>query len=155
MDDVRTMTREYRQYPKYSEFFLTERVDETGRFGDHPQRESTQVRWRGQDRSREPDSGIGYTLDHQTRWADDGWVEPDSFAPTTSHPKGRIRRAGGRSAVRRIPDGTVHRRDNQWGIPCKRALFVSNGPDSTTSGSGVLEGHYGGPPFARGTTFSE
>ena len=41
--------------------------------------------------------------------------------------------------MRRIPDGTVHRRDN-------RALFVSDGPDSTTSGSDVLEGHYGGPP---------
>ena len=146
MDDVRTMTREYRQYPEYSEFYSTERVDQTGRFGDRPQRESTQVRWHGQDGSREPDSGIGYTHDHQARWADDGWVEPDSFAPTTSQPTGRKRRARSRSAVRRIPDGTVQRRDNQWGIPRKRALFVSDGPDSTTSGSDVLEGHYGGPP---------
>ena len=146
MDDVRTMKREHRQYPEYSEFFSTERVDETGRFGDRPQRESTQVRWLGQDVSREPDSGIGYTQDHQTRWADDGWVEPDSFAPTTSQPTGRKRRAGGRSAVRRIPDGTVHLRDNQWGIPHKRALFASDGPDSTSSGNDVVEGHYGGPP---------
>ena len=46
----------------------------------------------------------------------------------------------------RIPDGTVHRRDNQWGIPHKRILFVSDGPDSTSSGSDVVEGHYGGPP---------
>ena len=45
-----------------------------------------------------------------------------------------------------IPDGTVLRRDNQWGIPRKRALFVSDGPDSTTSGSDILEGHYDRPP---------
>ena len=134
------MTRAYRQYPEYSKFFSTERVDETGRFRDRPQRESTQVRWGGQDGRREPDSGISYTQDHQTRWADDSWVKPDSFAPTTSQPAGRKRRAGGRSAVRQIPD------DNQWGIPRKRALFVSDGPDSTTSGSDVLEGHYERPP---------
>ena len=48
--------------------------------------------------------------------------------------------------MKRIPDGTVLRRDNQWGIPRKRALFVSDGPDSTTSGSDILEGHYDRPP---------
>ena len=146
MDDVRTMTREYRQYPEYSEFFSTRRVDDTGRFGDRPQRESTQVKWGGQDGRREPDSGIGYTQDHRTRWTDDSWVEPDSFAPNTAQPTGRKHRAGGRSAMKRIPDGTVHRRDNQWGIPRKRALFVSEGSDSTTSGSDILEGHYERPP---------
>ena len=119
------MTREYRQYPEYSEFFSTRRVDDPGRFGECPQRESTQVKWGGQDGRRESD---------RTRWTDDGWVEPDSFAPNIAQPTGRKRRAGGRSAVKRIPDGTVHRRDNQWGIPRKRALFVSDGPDSTTSG---------------------
>ena len=97
---------------------------------------------------REPQAGLGYRLHPGPPDAVDGrrLVEPDSFAPTTSQPTGRNRRAGGRSAVRRIPDGTVHRRDNQWGIPRKRALFVSDGPDSTTSGSDVLEGHYGRPP---------
>ena len=44
--------------------------------------------------------------------------------------------------MKRIPDGTVLRRDNQWGIPRKRALFVSDGPDSTMSGSDLLDGHY-------------
>ena len=95
-----------------------------------------------EDGRREPDSGIGYTQDHQTRWTDDGWVEPDSFAPNTVQRTGCNRRAGGRSAVKQIPYGTVLRRDNQWGIPRKRALFVSDGPDSTTSGSDILEGHY-------------
>ena len=65
--------------------------------------------------------------------------------PTTSQPTGRKRRAGGWSAVRRIPDGAVHWRDNQWGIPCKRALFVSDGPDSTSSGSDIVEDQFGGP----------
>ena len=85
---------------------------------------------------------FGYKQDHQTRWTDYGWVETDSFAPDTVQLTGRKRRAGGRSAVKRIPDGTVLRRDNQWGIPRKRGLFLSDGPDSTTSGSDILEGHY-------------
>ena len=49
-------------------------------------------------------------------------------------------------AVKRIPDGAILMRDNQWGIPRKRALFISDGPDSTTSGSYILEGHYDRPP---------
>ena len=105
MDDVRTMTRECGQYPEYSEFVSTQRADD--RCKDRPQRESTQVRWGGQDGRREPDSGIVYTQDHRTRWTDDGWVESDACAPNTIQPTGRIRRAGGRSAVKRIPDGTI------------------------------------------------
>ena len=108
-------------------------------------RESTQG---GQDGRREPDSGIGCTQDHRTRWTDDGWVEMDSFAPNTVQLMGRKRRGGGRSAVKRMADGAVLRRDNQWGIPQKRALFISDGPDSTTSGSDILEGHY---PDVHGT----
>ena len=73
-------------------------------------------------------------------------MDPDSLAPNTVQPTGRKRRAGGRSSMKRIPDGTVLRRDNQWGIPRKRALFISDGPDSTTSGSDILEGHYDRPP---------
>ena len=48
--------------------------------------------------------------------------------------------------MKRIPDGAVLWRDNQWGISRKRALFISDGPDSTTSGSDILEGHYDRPP---------
>ena len=44
--------------------------------------------------------------------------------------------------MKRMADGAVLRRDNQWGIPQKRALFISDGSDSTTSGSDILEGHY-------------
>ena len=122
--------------------FPTRRVDETGPFGDRTQRGSTQVRWFGQDLARAPDSGIGYTQDHRTRWADDGWVEPDSYRPTDSRLMGRKRRAGGRLATRRNVDSAVHRMENQWGIPHKRALFGSDGPDSTWSSSDVVEGHY-------------
>ena len=43
--------------------------------------------------------------------------------------------------MKRIPDETVLRRDNQWDIPRKRALFISDGLDSTTSGSDIPEGH--------------
>ena len=48
--------------------------------------------------------------------------------------------------MKRIPDGTVLCRDNQWDIPRKRALFISDGPDSTTSGSDIPEGHSDRPP---------
>ena len=87
MNDVRTMTREYGQYPEYSEICSTQRAGD--RCEDRPQRESTQVRWGGQDGRREPDSGIGYTQDHRTRWTDDGWVELDSCAPNTVQQTGR------------------------------------------------------------------
>ena len=73
-------------------------------------------------------------------------MDPDSFVQKTEQPAGRRRRAGGRSAVKRIPDGTVLHRDNQWDIPRKRALFISDGLDSTTSGSDILEGHSDRPP---------
>ena len=144
MDNVRKVTKEYGQYPEYSDFFLTQRADY--RFEDCPQRESTQVKWGGRDGRREPDSGIGYTQDNRTRWTDESWVEPDSFTPNTVQLTGRRRQGGGRSAVKRIPDGAVLRKDNQWGIPRKRALFISDRPDSTTSGSDILEGHYYRPP---------
>ena len=48
--------------------------------------------------------------------------------------------------MKRIPDGAVLRKDNQWGIPRKCALFISDEPDSTTSGSDILESHYDRPP---------
>ena len=78
MDDVRIRTREYRPYPEYCEKNSTRQADD--QFEDHRQRESTQVKWGGQDGRREPDSGIGYTQDHRTRWIDEGWVEMESFA---------------------------------------------------------------------------
>ena len=56
-------------------------------------------------------------------------------------PAGRKCRAGGRSAVNRIPEQTVVHRDSRWDIPRKRALFTSDGPDSTTSGSDIPESH--------------
>ena len=61
MSNSGTMTR---QYPEYSDLFSTQR--EYNRYADLTQRESTQVRWGGQDGRREPDSGIGYTQDHRT-----------------------------------------------------------------------------------------
>ena len=48
--------------------------------------------------------------------------------------------------MKRITDGTVLHRDNQWNIPRNRTLFTSDGPDSTTSGSDIPEGHYDRPP---------
>ena len=69
------------------------------------------------------------------------WVDPDSFTQRTEQPAGRKRRAGGRPAINRIPEETVVHRDSRWDIPRKRALFTSDWPDSTTSGSDILENH--------------
>ena len=43
-------------------------------------------------------------------------------------------------------DGEVHRVENRWGTPRKRALFGSDGSDSMSSGSDVVEAQYWGPP---------
>ena len=47
MNDVRTITRKYGQYPEYSENCSTQRAGD--RREGRPQRESTQARWGGQD----------------------------------------------------------------------------------------------------------
>ena len=135
-----------RQYSEYSDFFKTQGERENDRDTDLPQRESTQVRWGGRDGRREPDSGLGRTQDYRTRWTDDDWVDPDSFAQKMEQPAGCKRRAAGRSVINRIPDETVIRRDSQWDIPRKRALFTSDGPDNTTSGSDIPESHSDRPP---------
>ena len=57
----RRIIREYRHFPEYEEFFPTDHVSETGKFGNRIQKGSGQVRWFGQDLSRAPDSVIGYS----------------------------------------------------------------------------------------------
>ena len=59
---------------------------------------------------------------------------------------GRRRRAGDRLATRPNVGGVVHRRENRWGTPSKHALFGSDGPDSMSSGSDVVEAQYWRPP---------
>ena len=76
------------------------------------------------------------------RYTDDNWT----FAQRTEQPAGRKRRAGGRPAVNRRPEETGVHRDSRWDIPRKRALFTSDGPDSTTSGSDIPESYADRPP---------
>ena len=97
---------------------------------------------RGGDGRREPNSGLGHRQDYRTRWTEDEWT----FTQRTEQPAGRKRRAGGRLAVNRIPKETVVHRDSRWDIPRRRALFTSDGPDSTTSGSDIPEGYADRPP---------
>ena len=61
-------------------------------------------------------------------------------------PANRKRRAGGWPAGDRIPEETGRHGDSRWDIPRKRALFTSDRPDSTTSGSAIPEGHADRPP---------
>ena len=64
----------------------------------------------------------------------------------TEQPAGCKRRAGGRPAGDQIPEETAIHRNSRWDIPRKRALFTSDRPDSTTSGSDIPEGHADRPP---------
>ena len=148
MDSGITTTR---QYSEYSDFFSTQPEREYDRNADLPQRESTQVRWGGRDGRRKPDSGLGRTQDYRTRWTDDDWVDSDLCIQKMEQPAGRKRRAGGRSAVNQIPEETVVHKDSRWDIPRKRALFTSDGPDSTTSGSDIPESHASGSRVFRKT----
>ena len=143
MDSRRTTTR---QYSEYSDFFSTQREQEYDQDTDLPRRESTQIRWDGRDGRHKPDSGLGYTHNYRTRWTHDDWVDPDSFIQRTEQPAGRKRGAGGRPAVDRIPEETVAHSDSRWDNPRMRALFTSDEPDSTTSGSDIPEGHADRPP---------
>ena len=78
----------------------------------------------------------------RTGYTDDDWT----FTQRTEQPVGRKRRAGGRPAINRIPEETGVHRDSRWDSPRKRALFTSDGPDSTMSGSDIPEGHADRPP---------
>ena len=47
-----------------------------------------------------------------------------------------------------MPEETGRHRDARWDIPRRRALFTSDGPDSTTSGSDIPEGHADRPEYS-------
>ena len=113
MYSTRTRIREYRRCPEYAEFFPTDQVSETGRFGNQTQKGSGQARWCEQDLSRAPDSGIGYSQDYRSQWDDDDGVEQDSCHPTDSQRMGRKRRAGDRFAPSPRGDDVVHQKENR------------------------------------------
>ena len=52
---------------------------------------------------------------------------------------GRKRRAGDRFAPSPYDEDVVRQTEHRWDTPRKRALFGSDGPDSMTSGSDVVE----------------
>ena len=130
---------EYRHCPEYAEFFPTDQGSETGKFGNQTQKGSSQVRWFGQDLSRAPDSGIGYSQDHRTQWAGDDWGKRKSSQPTDSQLMGR--RAGDWFAPSSYEEDVVRQTEHRWDTPRKRTLFGSDEPDSMTSGSDVVETH--------------
>ena len=95
---------------------------------------------------RAPDSGIGYSQDYRSQWADDDGVEQDSCHPTGSQRMGRKCRAGDRFGPSSYGEYVVHQRENRWDIPRKRALFGSDGPGSRTPVMDVGETQDYGPP---------
>ena len=135
-----------RQYSEYSDFFLTQREPEYDQDTDLQQQESTHVRWGGQDGRREPDSGMGYTQDYGSRWTHENYFNPDSVSQRTEQPASHERGAEDRPTEDRIPEETDRHADSRWDIPRKRALFTSDGTDSTTIGSNTPESHADRPP---------
>ena len=141
MNNSRTMTR---QYSEYSDFFSTQREYERDADPPPPPRGSP-LRSDGVDGTGEANQ-TRVLVTHKTTGrggqATLGSIQTHSPRRLNSR---RVVKAE-RLTVKRIPDGTVLRRDNQWDIQRKRALSISNGPDSTTSGSDIPEGHYDRPP---------
>ena len=91
-----------------------------------------------------------------TQWAGDDWVEQDSCHPMGSQLMGRKRRAGDRFTPSPYEDDVVRQTENWWDTPRKRALFGSDGLDSMTSGSDVVEVQdYGYPMVAQSGLFIE
>ena len=78
--------------------------------------------------------------------ADTRGLRRSGVSQRTEQPTGGNRRVGGRPARDRIPEVTGIHRNSRWDFPRKRALFTSDGPDSTTSGSDTPEGHADRPP---------
>ena len=143
MDGRRTTKR---QYSEYSDFFLTQREPEYDQDTDLHQRESTHVRWGGQDVRRKPDSGLGYTQDYRSRWRHENCFYPDSVSQRTEQPASHECGAGDGPAGDRIPEEMDRHGDSRWDIPRKRPLFTSDGTDSMTFGSNTLESHADQPP---------
>ena len=100
--------------------FLTQPEPEYDQDTDLQQRESTHVRWGGQDGRREPDSGLGYTQDYRSRWTHGNRFNPDSVSQRTEQPANHERGAGDRPAEDWIPQETDRHTDSRWDIPQKR-----------------------------------
>ena len=138
MDGGRTTTR---QCSEYSDFVLHNENQSTIKIQTYISESPSMS-----DGVDKTDSGLGYTQNYWSRWKHEDCVDPDSVSQRTEQPAGRKRRVGGRPAGDQIPEETPIHRDSRWDIPRKRALFTSDGPDSTTSGSDTPESHADQPP---------
>ena len=129
--------------------FSTQRESEYDQDTEPHQWESTQVRRDGRYGRREPDSGLGHIQNYRTGYTQVEDADAWTFTQRIEQPVGRKRRAGGRPAVNRILEETGVHRDSRWNSPRKRALYTSDGPDITTSGSDIPEGHSDRPPIRK------
>ena len=88
-------------------------------------------RWPGHVTSETLDSGIGHTQ--------------DLHRPSHTQLVGRKRRAEDQSLLLPGAEAPVSEERIPWDAPHKRILFGSDGPDSTSSGSGIQEARSGWP----------
>ena len=142
MNNRRTMER---HYSEYSDFFSTQREREYERDADLPQRESTQVRWVD---GTEDANGTLVLVVHRTTGRSGqvmlGSIRTHSLRTRNSR---RVATPSGKSVSREADtrrDGSPQRQS--VGYPTEACLSTSDGPDSTTSGSDIPEGHSDRPP---------
>ena len=143
MDGGRTTKR---QYSEYSDFFLHNENQSTIKIqtpiSGSPLRSDEMNEMGDANRTLVWVTHRNYRTGYTQVEDDDAWT----FAQRTEQPAGRKRRVGGRPVVNRVLEETGVHRDSRWDSPRKRALFTSDGPDSTMSGSDIPEGHADRPP---------
>ena len=147
-DQAGTILPGYGHCTEYSEFFTTSRYNSGRSVSGQNRTEADQVRprWYGQDLSEVPDSGIGHTLDSRTCRNSVGWCDQNTFQPTIPQPIRRKRRAGDWLVMKSDIGRDVRREGTLRGTPRKRALFGTEGQNSVSSRSDVVEAQLGWPP---------
>ena len=109
----------------------------------------TQVRSDGVDETGDANRTLVWVT-HRTTGRDGhmtiGSIRTHSLNGQNSRLAANVEREVGQPSIGWIPEETVAHRDSRWDIPRKRALFTSDGPDCTTSGSDIPESHAYRPP---------
>ena len=128
----RRIIREYQRCPEYEEIFSTDQVSETSKFGNRTQKGL--VKSDGLDR---------IYPEHRTRVLATARITECNVLVMTGRSKSqtnrRTHRAGDRFAPSSYEEEVVRQTEHRWDTPRKHALFGSDEPDSTTSGSDVVE----------------
>ena len=142
MDSGRTTTR---QYSEYSDFFQHNKNESTIEM--QTSLSGSPLRSDGVDETGDANRTLVWVTrrttgrDGQTTI---GSIRTHSLRRWNSRRATNAEREVGQPSIGYLK--TVVHRDSRWDIPWKHALFTSEGPDNTTSGSDIPESHADRPP---------